>query len=63
MITSNAIHQQASRLVDPATYQTMLTNDPSLDQSDTEGTYSCTVENVRGESSGTRGVLVVVQWL
>lgn len=56
MITSNAIHQQASRLVDPATYQTMLTNDPSLDQSDTEATYSCTVENIGGESSGTRGV-------
>ena len=55
MITLNATHQQTKRLVDPvnSTYQTVLTIDPSVDQSDIVGTYNCTVENDRGESSGT----------
>ena len=55
MITLNATHQQTKILVDSAngTYQTVLTIDPSVGQSDIVGTYSCTVENVRGESSGT----------
>ena len=55
MITLNATHQQTKRVVDPgnATYQTVLTIDPSVDQSDIVGTYSCTVENARGESSET----------
>ena len=59
MITLNATHQQTKRLVDNVTntYQTVLTIDPSLGQSDIVGTYNCTVENVRGESSET----VVVQ--
>ena len=56
----------AAQLVPPwvlSIYQTMLTNDPSLDQSDTEGAYSCTVENVRGESSGTVVVPGETWWL
>ena len=55
MVTLNATHQQTKRVVDPVagTYQTVLTIDPSLDQSDIVGTYSCTVENHRGESSET----------
>ena len=50
MITLNATHQQTKRIVDlvVGTYQTVLTIDPSVDQSDIIGTYSCTVENVRG---------------
>ena len=53
MITLNATHQQTKILVDSVngTYQTVLTIDPSVGQSDIVGTYSCTVENVRGESS------------
>ena len=55
MITLNATYQQTKRLVDPVngTYQTVLTIDPSVGQSDIVGTYNCTVENVRGESSET----------
>ena len=53
VITLNATHQQSKRLVDSVngTYQTVLTIDPSVDQ--IVGTYSCTVENVRGESLET----------
>ena len=59
VITPNATYQQTKSLVDPVmcTYQTVLTIDPSLDQSSIVGTYNCTVENDRGESSET----VVVQ--
>ena len=55
MITLNATHQQTKTVVDPVkgTYQTVLTINPSVGQSDIVGTYNCTVENVRGESSGT----------
>ena len=55
MITLGATHQQTKTLVDSVTgtYQTVLTIDPSLDQRSIEGTYSCTVENARGESSET----------
>ena len=55
MVTLNATHQQTKRVVDPVagTYQTVLTIDPSLDESDVVGTYNCTVENARGESSDT----------
>ena len=55
MITLNATHQQTKRLVDPVagTYQTVLTIDPSVGQQHIEGTYNCTVENDRGESSQT----------
>ena len=55
MITPNATHQQTKRLVDPVagTYQTVLTIDPSVDQNQIVGTYSCTVENARGRSSMT----------
>ena len=52
MITPGATYQQTKRVVDPGngTYQTMLTIDPSVGQSDIVGTYNCTVENARGES-------------
>ena len=55
VITLNATHQQTKRLVDPGngTYQTVLTIDPSVGWSDIVGTYNCTVENDRGESSET----------
>ena len=55
MITLNATYQQTKRVVDPVagTYQTVLTIDPSVSQSDIVGTYNCTVENVRGETSET----------
>ena len=55
MVTLNATYQQTKNVVDAAagTYQTVLTIDPSLDQSDIVGTYNCTVENARGESSET----------
>ena len=55
MITLNDTHQQTKRLVDPVngTYQTGLTIDPSVGWSDIVGTYICTVENDRGESSET----------
>ena len=53
MITPNATHQQTKTVVDPVwgIYQTILTIDSSVSQSDTVGTYSCTVENARGRSS------------
>ena len=56
MITLNATYQQTKSLVDPVagTYQTVLTIiDSSLDQNSIVGTYSCTVENDRGNSSET----------
>ena len=53
VITVNATYQQTKRVVDPiaGTYQTVLTIDPSVGQSGIVGTYNCTVENARGESS------------
>ena len=55
MITLSATYQQAKSLVDPvtSTYETVLTVDPLVDQRNIAGTYSCTVENDRGESSET----------
>ena len=55
VITPNDTHQQTKRLVDAiaGTYQTVLTINSSVSWSDIVGTYNCTVENVRGESSGT----------
>ena len=55
MITLNTTHQQTKSIVDPGngTYQTVLTIDPSVGQSDIVGTYNCTVANARGESSET----------
>ena len=52
VITPNATYQQTKRVVDPVlgTYQTVLTIDPSVSQSDIVGTYICTVENARGRS-------------
>ena len=59
VIKLNATHQQTKRLVDSVngTYQTVLTINSSVCQSDILGSYNCTVENDRGESSET----VVVQ--
>ena len=53
VITLGATNQQTKRVVDPVTgtYQTVLTIDPSVSQSDIVGTYNCTVENTRGRSS------------
>ena len=55
MITFSATQQQTKRLVDAVngTYQTLLTIDSSVGWSDIVGTYNCTVENDRGESSKT----------
>ena len=55
VITLNDTHQQTKRIVDSVngTYQTVLTIDPSVGWSDIVGTYNCTVENDRGESSRT----------
>ena len=55
LITLNATHQQTQMLTDQTTrtYQTVLTINSSVSQSDFGGTYNCTVENIRGESSGT----------
>ena len=53
VITLNTTHQQTKRVVDPGNgiYQTVLTIDPSVGW--IVGTYNCTVENARGESSAT----------
>ena len=58
MITLNATHRQTKGVVDSVTgtYQTVLTINSSVSQSDIVGTYKCTVENVRGESSETVAV-------
>ena len=55
VIALNTTHQQTKRVVDPVngTYQTVLTIDPSVGWSDIVGTYNCTVQNDRGESSET----------
>ena len=55
MITLNATYQQTKRLVDPVngTYETILIIDPLVSLSNIVGTYNCTVENDRGESSET----------
>ena len=55
MITLSATYKQTKRVVDPVagTYQTVLTIDPTFNQSFIVGTCSCTVENERGESSET----------
>ena len=55
VITLNATYHQTKSLVDAVTgtYQTVLTIDPTLNQSSIVGTYSCTVENDRGNSSET----------
>ena len=53
MITLSDTYQQTKRVVDTVAgaYQTVLTIDHSVDQSDIVGTYNCTVENARGRSS------------
>ena len=55
VITLSATYKQTKSLVDPVagTYQTVLTIDQTLSQSVIVGTYNCTVENERGESSET----------
>ena len=53
VINSNGTYQLTKRVVYPVlgTYQTLLTINSSVDQSDIVGTYNCTVENARGRSS------------
>ena len=53
VIPPNATYQQTKRVIDnsTSTYQTVLTIDPSVGRSGIVGTYNCTVENARGESS------------
>ena len=53
VITLNTTYQQTKTVMDnsTSTYQTVLTIDPSVGQSDIVGTYNCTVENARGRSS------------
>ena len=55
VITLNATYQQTQTIVDTVegTYETVLTIDTSVSWSNIVGTYNCTVENARGESSGT----------
>ena len=55
VITLNATYQQTKSVNDPVagTYQTLLTINSSVDQSDILGPYSCTVKNDRGNSSET----------
>ena len=55
MTILNATHKQTKRVVDAVTgtYQTVLTFDPTVGWSNIVGTYTCTVENIRGESSQT----------
>ena len=55
VIILNTTYQQTKSVVDPVdgTYQTVLTINSSVSQDDIVGTYNCTVENVRGESSET----------
>ena len=55
VITLNATHQQTKRVVDSVngTFQTVLTINSSVSQSDIVGTYNCTVTNAGGESSRT----------
>ena len=54
LITPNATYQQTKRVVDSVwgVYQTVLTINSSVDQSNIAGIYYCTVENARGRSSG-----------
>ena len=58
MIALNATYQQTKRVVDPVvgTYQTVLTIDPSVGQSDIPGLYNCAVENTRG--GGSEGLVI-----
>ena len=61
-------HQQTKIVVDPVmgTYQTVLTINSSVDQSDIPGLYECTVVNARGESSKTvdvPGELILMQYV
>ena len=55
VVTLNATYQQTQTIVDTVegTYETVLTIDTSVSWSNIVGTYNCTVENARGESSGT----------
>jgi len=55
VIILGATYQQTKTLVDSVTgtYQTVLTIDPSLHYSRVVGTYTCTVQNARGDSSET----------
>ena len=64
MVTLNATHQQTKRVVDPVagTYQTVLTIDSSVNQSDIVETYNCTVDNARGRSSEALVIFSNGEW-
>ena len=53
MITLNDTYRQTKIVTntETSTYQTVLTIDSSVSQSAIAGTYNCTVNNIRGESS------------
>ena len=55
VITPNTTHQQTQMVMNTttSTYQTVLTIDTSMNQNAIMGTFSCTVQNARGMSSGT----------
>ena len=55
VITLNGTYQQTQIVTNTttSTYQTVLTINSSVNQSDIEGMYNCTVENIRGGSSKT----------
>ena len=55
VITLNGTYQQTQIVTntETSTYQTVLNINSSVNQSDIVGTYNCTVENTRGESSET----------
>ena len=55
VITLNDTYKQSKSLVDPVngSYKTVLNIDLCVDESDIVGTYNCTVQNDRGESSET----------
>ena len=55
VIALGATYQQTKSVNDSVagTYQTVLTINSSVDQSDIVGTYNCTVRNDRGNSSET----------
>ena len=59
VVTLNATYQQTQTIVDTVegTYETVLTIDTSVSWSNIVGTYNCTVENARGESSGDSGCI------
>ena len=65
MITLNDTYKQTKKIVNAVngTYQTVLTIDPSVGWSNIVGTYNCTVQNDRGESSETVDIPPGETWI